>query len=57
MYFVGYHFKYFSFILKRYVVDYVSSMIHNLEQSKSEKPIFMWSNFIDAHEPGRMCLI
>jgi hypothetical protein len=36
-----------------YVVDYVTTMIQNFQDSKSEKPIFAWSNFIDAHEPAQ----
>lgn len=36
-----------------YVVDYVSSALSGLEENKSDKPVFMWSNFIDAHEPGQ----
>lgn len=36
-----------------YVTDYVSGMLSNFEKEANSKPIFMWSNFIDAHEPDR----
>ena len=56
--FASYYFFFLSLflIVCRYVADYVSGMIQNFEKKKSEKPIFMWSNFIDAHEPERMHL-
>ncbi len=32
-------------------------MIRNFEESKIASPVFIWSNFIDAHEPLRKLLL
>jgi hypothetical protein len=34
-------------------MDYVSDMLMNFEEADISKPLFVWANFIDAHEPAR----